>query len=58
MCVHTVMYFFLVIVSISYTEILPSRECAWATGERLPNRKPISISTISSTAHRLKFHLN
>ena len=43
--------FFLVIVSISYTEILPSRECAWATGERLPNRKPISIKTISSTAH-------
>ena len=37
-------------VSISYTEILPSRECARATGERLPNRKPISISTISSTA--------
>ena len=36
-------------VSISYTEILPSRECARATGERLPNRKPISISTISST---------
>ena len=48
-------------VSISYTEILPSRECARATGERLPNRKPISISTISSTAPPLpplKFQRN
>ena len=45
-------------VSISYTEILPFRECARATGERLPNRKPISISSISSTAHLLKFQQN
>ena len=37
-------------VSISYTEIRSFPECALASGERLPNRKPISISTISPTA--------